>query len=118
LNYIDEIAMEIGERCAMPFSSGENKRLLRIYAVLCLAKGSETTNADVHDAWSAWVLEVFPNHRSIVPFCDLKEITQDLDAPYRDAIREVAELDCRRNVVLSGQMDDDKTLIPKGQIGQ
>ena len=61
--------------------------LLRIYAVLCLVKGSQVTNEDVHDAWSAWKSGFGEEHKSLKPFDELDQRTQDLDTEYRDAIR-------------------------------
>ena len=89
MNYINKLAVLIGKRCDTKFE-GEYTKLLRIYALLCLAKGAETTNEDVHDAWSAWRAETDPNHKSLIPFKDLEEDVQKLDTPYRDAIRKVA----------------------------
>lgn len=66
--------------------------LARLYAFLALTSGAGTTNEEVHDAWAYWtaVDRDDPDHKSMVPFDDLDEDVQDLDTPYRDAIREVA----------------------------
>jgi len=84
-NYLDRLAGEIGllaPGCPVP--------LLRIYAVLALAKGSEVTLADVHNAWVAWRAETMPDHPALVPLGDLSPEKQALDVPYRDAIAVVA----------------------------
>jgi hypothetical protein len=84
-NYLDRLAGEIGllaPGCPVP--------LLRIYAVLALAKGCEVTLEDVHNSWVAWQAETLPDHPSLVPFGDLSPVKQAMDAPYRDAIAAVA----------------------------
>mgnify|MGYP000914702813 FL=1 len=90
--YIDEIALRIAAE-VMPANDAltpTGMRLFRIYATLCRAKGEATTSEDVHDAWSAWQVELFPEHRSIVPFDQLAPDVQALDDKYRDAIHVVA----------------------------
>ena len=64
--------------------------LFLAYAVLMRAKGAETTAADVHDAWSAWMTASDPEHESIVPFGELDEETQREDGPFLAAIRRAA----------------------------
>ena len=56
--------------------------LAKLYALLVLTKGDDTTLRDVHDAWALWAGE----HRSAVPFDDLTAEVQELDRPYMDAI--------------------------------
>lgn len=65
--YLDEIAAQIGTHCGMKME-GEERRLLRIYAVLALTKGPHIALEDVHHAWAAWRAETNPEHRSLVPF--------------------------------------------------
>lgn len=60
--------------------------LARLYALLALVKGGETTLEDVHDAWSLWANIERPEHASLVPFDDLDPDLQQLNEPYRDAI--------------------------------
>lgn len=91
MNYIDEIAERIylvndptGE------ISAEDMELHRIYAVLALTRGENTSRQDVHNAWSAWAASWQPAHGSLVPFWRLKLETQMSDQPYVDAIRTVA----------------------------
>lgn len=64
--------------------------LFLVYAVLLRAKGAETRASDVHDAWSAWMLGVEPEHESIRPFSELDAETRDEDGPYLAAIRAAA----------------------------
>lgn len=66
--------------------------LYRMYAVLSFAKGTETTPRDVHDAWTAWIVDAYPEHRSAKPFDELSEDVQRMDALYVSAIhRAVSE---------------------------
>ena len=90
MNYIDDIASDIGELCGMSMTSEGDRLLLRIYAVLCRTKGLSTTNEDVHDAWAAWRIANYPGHDALVPFDELDKEVQELDSEYRDAIKEVA----------------------------
>jgi hypothetical protein len=86
-NYIDDLALAIynhAEPGGPP--DADEMRLYRIYAVLARSKGTETTLEDVHDAWSAWKSDTFPEHRSIVPFEQLAPAVQELDREYCDAI--------------------------------
>lgn len=85
-NYIDDITDLILDRIGTC-----PRELTRLYALLCLTKGERVTNRDVHDAWSAWRVEIEPDHRSLVPFDQLTPDVQELDTPYRIAIREVAK---------------------------
>lgn len=64
--------------------------LFLMYAVLLRAKGTEAEASDVHDAWSAWMLRVDPDHESIRPFDELDLETRGEDGPFLVAIREAA----------------------------
>lgn len=87
LNYLDQIAEAIRIKISSDEIPDENtKALFRIYAVLLLAKGEEVTNADVHNAWVAWMCAINPGHESIVPHCHLTEDVAQSDQPYVDAI--------------------------------
>lgn len=86
MNYIDRVAQLIGEQIPDDAMPGNPKVLLRLYAVLLLAKGEGITPADVHNAWSAWMAEQDPVHPSLVPFDDLpRHVAQD-DEPFVRAI--------------------------------
>ena len=87
MTYIDKLAEEIGARCNMSMGLPEERRLLRLYAVIGMAKGVDTTCQDVHDAWAAWRLETRPDHPAVVLFSSLTPEARALDEPYRDAIR-------------------------------
>lgn len=93
MTYIDEIARAVFRLSEQSddVPAADEMALYRIYAVLVLTTGQATTNEHVHDAWAAWRATTRPDHRSIVPFASLAPDVQDLDAPYRDAIRAVAE---------------------------
>lgn len=60
--------------------------LARLYALLALTTGQTTTWEDVHHAWAVWADRTRPDHRSILPFDELAESTQELDAPYAEGI--------------------------------
>lgn len=64
--------------------------LIRLYALLAMTTGTETTLENVHDAWSLWRTDDRPEHSSIVPFIKLSYEVQELDRPYTEAIRRVA----------------------------
>jgi hypothetical protein len=93
MNYIDRIA---GSIFAKAHSGGKasdgDRELYRLYAVLARTKGVETTAEDVHDAWSAWMLTVHPDHRSIKPFDELTSDVQKMDEQFVNAIHETARL--------------------------
>jgi hypothetical protein len=57
VNYIDEVAADIGYERGIKWPGAEQQRMLRFYAVLCLAKGEKVCAKDVHDAWAAWWTE-------------------------------------------------------------
>jgi hypothetical protein len=91
VNYIDQIAAAIGNRCDMRWPDESERALLRLYAVLCLVKGERTCARDVHDAWSAWMSAQNGKHEYLVPFEELDPDIQALDDKYCAAIRKVAE---------------------------
>jgi hypothetical protein len=91
MTYIDEIAQAVRalvDPAILPKRDVE--RLFRIYAVLVLAKGVEVTIEDVHDAWAAWESDRKPDSPSIVPFDQLTPRVQAMDAPFVEAIHQVA----------------------------
>lgn len=90
MHYLDTIAAEIQRRSEGTPIHDSDLGLYRIYAVLALAKGLETTNEDVHNAWAAWTAAAAPAHRSLVPYDRLPPQVQALDTPYTLAIRQVA----------------------------
>lgn len=97
MNYLDELAGEIAKEISPDvLPNADTSRLFRLYALLVLAKGTDVTAVDVHDAWSVWMLEQDPGHRSIRPFEELDADTQASDEPYVAAIRAVAGRHRRR----------------------
>lgn len=85
-NYVEIVRREL----ALHMDVG--RELLDYYALLVLTRGEKTTNQDVHDAWAVWRSKHKPNHPSIRPYKRLDREIQELDTPYRDAIREVAKI--------------------------
>lgn len=65
--------------------------LLRLYCLLVLTLGVDTSRQDVHDAWALWSMDTEPDHPAIVPFDELTPDVQDLDEPYTDAIHRLSE---------------------------
>jgi hypothetical protein len=91
VNYLREIADSIRSEvpgALIPDESTDS--LFLAYALLALAKGTDVTGEDVHDAWTAWKLMRGEEHKSMVPYRDLPEATRREDDPYVKAIRRVA----------------------------
>ena len=68
----------------------EDEDLIRLYALLALVLGVDTTDMDVHDAWAIWVQSIDPSHPSIRPFMELDPEIKALNEPYTKAIHRVA----------------------------
>lgn len=81
------IRASLPEDSAVPEGADD---LFLLYAVLMRAKGVTVEAEDVHDAWSAWMLGVDPEHASLVPFVELNELTRAEDEPFLIAIRRAA----------------------------
>ncbi len=89
--YLDDIAQEIAKHLPQDrLPSGDSTALLRSYAALLLAKGSTVSDADVHDAWSAWMADRESNHRSLVKYEELSEDVRAEDRVFTKAIRAAA----------------------------
>ncbi len=91
MNYLDDIAQRI--KWEVPpdlLPEGDTDLLFRMYAVLALSIGERVDAANVHDAWSAWMSQSDPGHKSIEPFDKLHKDVQAQDEPYAEAIRKVA----------------------------
>ena len=65
-------------------------RLLDLYTLLVLIKGTECSAEDVHDAWAVARQRERPGHPALVPFSLLDDSAAKLDIPYRDEIRSAA----------------------------
>lgn len=91
LNYVDAAYDELSKHIRV------GKGLMRVYTLLVLIKGEETTLQDVHDAWSVNINETWDRaangqHWSLIPFDQLKKETQDKDQNYVDGIRLTARI--------------------------
>jgi hypothetical protein len=72
------------------------ERLLDLYTLLVLTKGTACTSQDVHDAWAADAARDRPGHPDLVPFENLSPEVAAYDDRYRDAIHAAtAALDAR-----------------------
>ena len=71
---------------------GDSELLFLLYAVLMRAKGVDTTAADVHDAWVAWMQLSDPAHPALVPYDVLDPEIKEQDAPFVQAIRRAARI--------------------------
>lgn len=86
MNYASQLVAKLTEY--LPDCDPE---LIRLYALAAMFCGQEVTNEDVHDAWALFTSARRPDHAYLVPFYELPEEIQELDAPYRDAIRRAAK---------------------------
>lgn len=92
MTYVDQIAEQI--RSALPPKARPAEHadeLYRLYALLVLTKGPDTTLENVHDAWSTWMSVHDPAHEALRPFRQLDQGTRNEDRPYLDAIRQVTQ---------------------------
>jgi len=85
VNYIDEIVARLDEKIP-----GNDPALLRLYALLALTEGVNTSLENVHDAWAAWRTATNPGHKSLIPFAELAPEVQEYDRKYMDAIHAVS----------------------------
>lgn len=91
MSYLDEVAQAIRAELHEVPTDATSRRLLRMYAVLLLAKGQSVDAADVHNAWVAWMEETQPEHPSNRPYEDLDQATRAADRPFVEAIRRAAK---------------------------
>jgi hypothetical protein len=91
MTYLDQLAVKI-QQIAEPGAPMADSYLplFRLYAVLALATGDGVTDADVHNAWSAWAIEHRAWSPHIRPFHELTPDVQAQDRPYTEAICRVA----------------------------
>lgn len=99
--YIDKVYEMIQKETGL-----KSKETLKMYTLLALVKGEETTLSDVHDGWSMVMNYKKANppycyghdHKSLVPFDQLSKETQDRDIKYVEAIHKVAKelKECQR----------------------
>jgi hypothetical protein len=91
--YIDTVADKIATEANI-----KNRSLLQLYTLLVLTKGENITLEDVHDAWATSMnfRPVTPNcygheHKSIVPFNQLSEETQNKDVKFVKKLQKIAK---------------------------
>jgi hypothetical protein len=89
-NYLDGVAVQIRDRLQPELIPDDGASLLRIYAVLALLGGTQVTEADVHNAWVAWMLGRDQSHEALVPFDQLDPEVAAADRPFAEAVRTVA----------------------------
>lgn len=92
MTYLNDIAEAIRRELPsdlVPDADADD--LLLLYALLCLAVGSQVTRENVHDAWTTWMIRRGQTHESMVPYADLDEDVRAEDEPFVSAIRRVAE---------------------------
>lgn len=64
--------------------------LQQLYVLLVLTRGTQTTLADVHDAWAAARAVTRPDHKDLVPFDQLSADIAEWDWPFMQAIHTAA----------------------------
>jgi hypothetical protein len=92
-NYIDAVASAVRDqtpRDELPADGHDLAALFRLYALVARIKGQEATAADVHDAWSVWMLNRGEAHDAIRPFEDLPGDARRDDDPFVAAVRSAA----------------------------
>lgn len=92
MNYIQHVKKELSQYIHV------EPELLDLYALLVCVRGVYVTWEDVHDAWSIWRTNTRPEHKSIIPFDDLAEDVQKMDAEYAEAIKATARMVNPRNI--------------------
>ena len=93
--YIDEAYEMVQKETGL-----KSKETLKMYTLLALTKGEDTTLSDIHDGWSIVMNYKEPNppycygheHKSIVPFDQLSKETQNRDIRYLEVIHKVAKM--------------------------
>jgi hypothetical protein len=86
-DFITALAERIRSDVDLAEDHPEDLRLYRLYALLALVKGAETTREDVHNAWIVWMVEIDGDHDALTPFADLSEEQREQDQPFLEAIQ-------------------------------
>jgi hypothetical protein len=97
-NYIDAVAADVRAstpRDRLPADGHDLAALFRLYALVARIKGEQTTAADVHDAWSVWMLNRGEAHEAIRPYEDLQDLrgSQPIIAAVRSAAQRARSRD-------------------------
>jgi len=82
-NYVELIRQEVIEKTDL---RSEERQLIDLYSLLALIKPGQVTMKDVHDAWSVWMNNKNPEHKSLIYFERLTKEVQLLDREYMEAI--------------------------------
>ena len=85
MNYVQKVKVELSKKIDV------ESDLLDLYTLLVFTKGVECTWEDVHDAWSIWKNQIDPQHKSLIPFDELKYEVAELDEKYAKAIIATAK---------------------------
>ncbi len=92
-NYLQQDAERIKQALSAGTSVPENSDSLFImYAVLMRVKGLDVTASDVHDAWSAWMIQQDPGHEAIRPYEELDPEIKVEDEPFLLAIKKALSI--------------------------
>lgn len=90
--YLDNITERIRSHIPPDRMPDDNAdELLHLYAVLARAKGTDVTESDIHDAWSAWMSSRDPEHESLVTFEELTPEVREQDTIFANAVRQAAQ---------------------------
>ncbi|MHA1615675.1 MAG: RipA family octameric membrane protein [Candidatus Thorarchaeota archaeon] len=110
--YLDKIADRIRAHIPDDRMPDENaEELLRLYAILLRAKGTDITESDIHDAWSMWIAKYQEEHESLVPYEDLTPEVREQDSVFVSAVKQAAQELGQVNVPLPLF---EKVLFPSG----
>jgi hypothetical protein len=85
-NYVQQIESRLRELSTNDLSDTQ----VRMYTLLVLTRGTETTLEDVHDAWAVDRNVDRPEHKDLVPFGQLEPSVAEWDRPFMELIHKVA----------------------------
>ena len=97
-DFITELAERIRSKVELAEDHPEDLRLYRLYALLALVKGTETTREDVHNAWTVWMIEIDGSHDALTPFDRLSPEQRAQDEPFLAAILAAVATDSLNDV--------------------
>jgi hypothetical protein len=90
MNYVADVIARIIFVRAATGRRPLDPRLVRLYALLAMTTGVDTTTEHVHDAWAVFANDRENTHPDIIPFARLTPENQRRDDRHRDLIRGVA----------------------------